>query len=359
MYFALFRSLRNPFRRRTPPGAMPGTVVVEQDEPKPVLGVMAYGDGELFDGVAPSVDDVKKLVDTHAITWVNVDGLGDAEVIQQLGDLFGLHPLALEDVVNVHQRPKLDDYDDHVFLVARMVDASEGLQTEQIAFFVGPKFVLTFQEGIPGDCLEPVRERIRKASGRIREQGTDYLLYALLDVIIDHYFPVVEAYGERLDELDRELTEGSDGDSIASIRNYRSELLLLRRAIRPHRELINQLLRDTCELISDETRVYLRDCYDHTIQLSEAIDTYRETCSDLRDFQLTMMSNRANDVMKTLTIIATIFIPLGFIAGLYGMNFQYMPELHLRYGYPLALAFMVGTVTIMLAWFWRRGWFRG
>ena len=359
MQLDLIDAILKPFDRVTPPGAVPGTVLARPEEPQPVIGVMAFSNGDLVDKTVDSLDGLKALTQSYAVTWINVNGLGNADVIHELGEMFGLHRLALEDVVNVHQRPKVEDYDDHLFIVARMVDASEQLQTEQICFFVGKTFVLTFQEGKPGDCLDPVRERIRKSSGHIRHRGTDYLAYALLDSIIDHYFPVVESYGERLDALDDQLINTRGDASIAAIHTFRSELLVLRQAIRPHREAINELLRDSHELVTDETRIHLRDCYDHTIQLGEAIDTYRETCSDLRDFHLAAISNRTNDVMKTLTIIATIFIPLSFIAGLYGMNFDHMPELHWRYGYSLALGLMASVAIGLLFWFRRKGWFRG
>lgn len=364
MVLNLVDSFLKPFHRRTAPGASPGTVIVKPDEPKPILQVIAYNEAELLEQTIESMDglialDLARVMESHRVTWINMDGLGDAEAIKHLGEMFGLHRLALEDVVNVHQRAKVEDYEDHLFIVARMIDTSERLQTEQITFFVGENYVLTFQEGKPGDNLEPVRERIRKKIGRIRHAGADYLTYALLDTIIDHYFPVVESYGERLDELDDDLIGSYGTASIGAIHKFRSELLILRRAVRPHREMINELRRESHELISDETRIFLRDCYDHTILLGEAIDSYRETCSDLRDYHLSSMSNRTNDVMKTLTIIATIFIPLSFIASLYGMNFDHMPELHWRYGYPFAVSLMGGVVALLLLLFQRKGWFRG
>lgn len=357
MEINLNESIYNPFDRLSPPGAVPGTILTSPTECKPTIHVMAFSNGDLIDEDVDSLEGLKELSDKYAVTWINVEGLGDAEAISQLGELFGLHRLALEDVVNVHQRPKVEEYDDHLFIVARMVDVVGGLQTEQICFFVGEKFVLTFQEGKPGDCLDPVRKRIRDSTGRLRHGGTDYLTYALLDSIIDHYFPVVESFGERLDELDDELINSRGDASIAAIHAFRSELLVLRRAVRPHREAINILLRDSHEIFGEETRIYLRDCYDHTIQLSDAIDTYRETCSDLRDFHLAAISNRTNEAMKTLTVIATIFIPLSFIAGLYGMNFSHMPELHWQYGYPIALGLMGAVASSLLLWFRRKGWF--
>jgi magnesium transporter len=351
------KSNKKRFVRASLPGAAPGTVATRGNSAMPVISVMAFTNGDLLDKTVDTLDGLRELTETYAVTWINVDGLGDAEVINRLGEMFGLHRLALEDVVNVHQRAKVEDYDDHLFIVARMVDLSERLLTKQICMFVGKKFVLTFQEDKPSDCLDPVRERIRKMSGRLRHGGTDYLAYTLLDSIIDHYFPVVESYGERLDAMDDALMSSDGNTSISSIHMLRSELLELRRALRPHREAVNALLRDGHALINDDARVYLRDCYDHTIQLGDAIDTYRETCSDLRDFHLTAISNRTNEVMKTLTIIATIFIPLGFIAGFYGMNFPDMPALHSPYGYPATVAVMALTAASLLAWFHRKGWF--
>ena len=350
-------SILRPFARQTPPCATPGSIVTHPDAPKPVITVMAYTSGDLLDETLDSVRGVKDLTEQYDVTWVNVDGLGDGGVLNQLGEMFGLHLLALEDVVNVHQRAKVDDYGQYLFIVARMVHEGARISTEQVSFFVGEKFVLTFQEGKPGDCLDLVRERIRKSGGRLRSGGTGYLTYELLDSVIDHYFPVVESYGERLDKMDEILINTKGRASIADIHSLRSELLELRRALRPHREMVNSLLRDEHQLIDEESRVFLRDCYDHTIQLGDAIDTYRESCSDLRDFHLTALSNRSNDVMKTLTIIATIFIPLGFIAGLYGMNFHDMPELKWRYGYPYALSLMLLTTGGLLLWIHRKGWF--
>ncbi len=353
----LISSILKPFDRKTAPGAVPGTFVTKPEEPKPVIQLISYSNGSLTDRTIESLDELVEHKESSEVTWINVIGLGDAKVIHKIGEVFGLHKLALEDVVHVHQRPKIEEYNEHLFLVARMVDLGERLQTKQLSIFVGKNFLITFQEKNPQDCLDPVRKRIRKSVGRIREYGVDYLAYALLDSIIDHYFPVIETYSERLDELDNNLIHDKGDTSIAAIHNFHSDLLLLRRSIRPHRELINGLLRDANNIITDETRLYLRDCYDHTIQIGEAIDTYRDTCTGLREFHLATVSNRTNEVMKTLTIVSTIFIPLSFLAGLYGMNFQYMPELQWRLGYPFALGLM-GSVGIgLLLWFRHKGWF--
>jgi magnesium transporter len=292
------------------------------------------------------------------VIWINVEGLADSQLIERLGELFELHPLSLEDVVHSHHRAKTEDYDHYLFVVARMVTSGVRLATEQISMFLGRDFVLTLQDGAPGDCLDAVRQRLERGHGQMRRNGADYLAYAILDAVIDSYFPVVEDYGERLDELDEQLMGPGRYDAISQVHQLRSELLMLRRLIWPHREAVNSLLRQTHDFVSEETRVYLRDSYDHTIQLIDVVEVYREMCSDLRDYYLSILSNRANEIMKVLTIIATIFIPLSFIASVYGMNFRYMPELNWRYGYPAALGLMGVVGAGLVFYIWRHGWLR-
>ena len=352
------------FRRRTSPGATPGSVAVDPKARQSVVRVIAYDAGQLVDREIRNLDQLQEFLDRWPVTWVNVEGLGNAATIEKIGELFGLHKLALEDVVNVHQRAKVEDYQDHLFITARMVEFSGLLETEQISLFLGKSFVLTFQER-SGDCLEPVRERIRKGRGQIRQSGPDYLAYALLDAVIDHYFPVLEHYTERIEELDEQVTAGDASGAMARIHDLRGDLLLLRRTIWPHREALNALARDPNPLISADTRLFLRDCADHTVQIFDLVETYREMCSDLRDYCLSAVSNRMNEIMKVLTVIATIFIPLGFIAGVYGMNFDSttspfnMPELKWFLGYPFALTLM-SLVAGGLLWFFRRkGWLGG
>ena len=349
------------FRRRTSPGATPGSIAVDPEARQSVVRVIAYDAGQFEDREIRSLDQLQEFLDRWPVTWLNVEGLGNAATIQKIGTVFRLHKLALEDVVNVHQRAKVEDYQDHLFITARMVEFSGSLETEQISFFLGKNFVLTFQER-PGDCLEPVRERIRKGQGQIRQSGADYLAYALLDAIIDNYFPVLEHYTERIEELDEQVTAGDAPRTIARIHSLRRDLLLLRRTIWPHREAINALARDPNPLISGDTRLFLRDCADHTVQIIDLVETYREMCSDLRDYCLSAVSNRMNEIMNVLTVIATIFIPLSFIAGVYGMNFDpavspwNMPELKWFLGYPFALASMLLVAGGMLYFFRRRGW---
>ncbi|MBI3300790.1 MAG: magnesium/cobalt transporter CorA, partial [Deltaproteobacteria bacterium] len=285
---------------------------------------------------------VRDFLDRWPVTWVDVEGLGDVETIRTLGEIFGLHRLALEDVINVHQRAKVEQYGEHHFIVTRMVRLGEHLETEQLSLFLGKNFVLTFQEGHPGDCLDLIRERIRQKRGRIRDAGLDYLAYALLDAVVDCYFPILEEYGERLETLEDEILTRPHNGAVARIHEIKRNLLTLRRAIWPQRETFNTLLREEMPLVTDETRLYLRDCYDHTTQIIDLIETYRELGSDLIDVYLSSVSNRTNEIMRVLTVIATIFIPLTFLVGVYGMNFNpasspwNMPELNWYWGYPFS-----------------------
>jgi magnesium transporter len=345
------------FHRTKTEGTVTGVVDVQPDAIAPRMTYLHFGPGLLEEGPLESWQQLAQLRDSPHVVWIDVDGLGSAEAIRQIGQAFRLHPLAMEDVVHVHQRPKVDDYGEHLFIVARMASYDNQLETEQLGMFLGRNFVVTFQEGRPGDCFELVRQRLRQGHGGLRQSGADYLAYSLLDAVIDGYFPIVEAYGDRLNQLDDRLSSLSASVPLADIHDIRSELLLLRRAAWPHREAVNHLLREEYSLIKPETRVYLRDCYDHMLQIIDVVETYREMCSDLRDFHLSAASHRAGEIMKVLTIISTIFIPLSFIAGLYGMNFDFMPELRWRLGYLYALTLMSG-VGLALVWFvWRRGWF--
>lgn len=293
---------------------------------------------------------------------MDIEGLGDAATIHAVGEIFNVHRLALEDIVTVHQRAKIEQYGDQLFIVARAVYLDEHLDTEQISLFVGKNFVLTFQEGRPGDCLEAIRERIRKKGGRIRDAGHDYLAYALLDAIVDSYFPILEAYGERLETLEDEILLRPQVDTIARIHGIKRDLLTLRRAMWPQRETLNSLLRGESAVVTAETRLYLRDCYDHSVQILDLLETYRELGSDLIDMYLSTVSNRTNEIMRVLTVISVVFMPLTFIAGVYGMNFDTskspwnMPELGWPFGYPFALLLMLTVALGQMIFFRRRGW---
>ena len=351
--------------RRTQPGTPPGTVVVDPDSPQPTITVIAYGAGDAVELRVANAAEAKSLVGRRPVTWINVEGLGDALTIEQFGELFGLHRLAMEDTVNVHQRAKVEAYGETVFVVLRMVYC-EGNRcgAEQLSLFIGPNWLLSFQEGRPGDSFDRVRARIREGSGRMRALGSDYLAYALIDAAIDNYYPVLEVYAERLDDLEALLMESAKRKVIDDLHQVKADLLILRRAIWPLRDAMALLAREEIPRIADETRVFLRDCYDHVVQVVELIETYRELTADLRDLYMSSLSNRINDTMRVLTIFSTLFIPLTFIAGVYGMNFDWaggenplnMPELQWYFGYPMSLAVMAATAISMLVYFHRRGW---
>lgn len=346
---------------RPPPGSPPGTLLSDPTAPRPVIRVMSYGPDQIDEMEIADPSELSKILGRRPVTWVNVDGLGDLAVIRRLGEIFGLHSLALEDVIHVRQRPKVEDYEDYVFVTTKLTTLTPAIETEQISLFLGKSFVLTFQERA-GDCFDPIRERIRKARGRIRESRSDYLAYALIDATIDTYFPILETYGESIDELEEAVLSAPHAGLIRQIHHLKTDLLRLRRVIWPQREMVNSLIRDISSLIEEQTRIHLRDCYDHTIQLLDILEIYRETASGLNELYLSGMGSRTNDIMKLLTIIATIFIPLGFIASLYGMNFDpsaspwNMPELGWRWGYPFALGIMAATAAGLMIYFRNRGW---
>jgi magnesium transporter len=347
------------------PGTSPGTLT-PPDTPAagPVhITVIDYSADKLVEKKIERVDDLAPYCDTPTVTWVNVEGLHDIKILEKIGQMFGFHPLALEDVLNSGQRPKVEDYGDYHFIVMKSLMMREAdLEMEQISFFLSGNYVITFQE-VPGDSFEAVRDRIRKGKGQIRRLGPDYLLYALIDALIDEYFPVLEKYGERIEELESEVVLDPSPDTIQEIHRVKRELLLLRRSAWPEREVINALQREESDIIRPETQVFLRDVYDHTIQVIDMIETFRDLSSGMLDVYLSSSSNRLNEVMKVLTIISTIFIPLNFIAGVYGMNFHReasplnMPELYWYFGYPAALTVMAVVAGGLVIFFKRKGWF--
>lgn len=349
------RRMKRP-SEHTPPGAAPGVITAPPGAPEPVIEAFAFNAVEVVEEYGCSLETVKDMMGRFPVTWLNVDGLGNADLIQEIGTLFGLHRLALEDVVHGHQRAKVEQYGDHHFVVFRMLFlADEQLETEQFSIFIGKNFIVTFQEK-PGDALRPVRDRIRASRGRLRTSGPDYLAYSLMDAVIDAYFPVLERYGEMLDTLEDEIVLQARPDTLARIHSVKRDLLLLRRAAWPLREVLNSLIRDPNPIITDDTRLYLRDCYDHTVRIIDLVENYRELSADLTSLYLSLLSTKMNEVMKVLTIIATIFIPLTFIVGVYGMNFKYMPELDWYYGYPAVWAVMILMVAVLLGYFKYRGW---
>ena len=296
------------------------------------------------------------------VRWINVDGLGDLGVIRALAEKYHLHPLAVEDVLHIPQRPKVQAYEEEgeyqarLFVIVREMELRQGLlHTEQVSIFVGHRTVLTFQE-TPGDAWNPVRQRIRMPASQVRRADASFLAYSLIDAVVDHAFPILEQFGDRLEELEDRVLQHPRQDTIQEIHRLKRELLIVRRAMWPMREVLQRMQRDPHECFSEITRTYIRDVYDHTIQLIDIVETYREMATGLTETYMTAMSNRMNEIMKVLTIIGTIFIPLTFLAGVYGMNFRHLPELEWWWGYPLFWLICLATAGAMVAWFRRRSW---
>lgn len=360
--FAFFQAAKK--KKGLPPGSLVHTGAKKTEKVK--ITVIKY-DKEDYEKkeIAPDVpNSILELAketlseENKKVTWINIDGLHRTDILEQMGEQFNLHPLSLEDILNTDQRPKAEDFGNYLYLVTKMFyyDTQRGdFSAEQISIILGPQFVLTFQEH-EGDVLDPIRERIKTAKGRIRDMGSDYLAYALMDTIMDSYFPVLEGIGERTTQIEAELMEDPDKRTLSHIYKMKRDLLFFRKSVWPTRDMVSVLLRDKPPLINKATNLYLRDLHDHAIQVIDVLETLREMITGMLDIYLSSVSNRMNSVMKVLTIIATIFIPLTFIAGIYGMNFDNMPELHWEWGYHAVLGLM-GIIFIgMLFYFRRKDW---
>ena len=350
-----------PGRKRTnkvglPPGAV---VFVGEDTSRAVqLAVTDFNPNRLEEWTAEGVEDLLPLRNSETVSWIQADGLHDTDLIRAIGDAFGIHPLVLEDIVHTGQRPKLEEYDDYLFLVLKMIyhdEATQRLRLEHVSFIVGSHFVLSFQED-PGDVFDPVRERIRSARGRVRKLEADYMTYALLDVIVDHYFVALERFGEQVEDLEEQILDVPTARIQSEINDLRRQLIAMRRAVWPVRELLGRLERLESPLVHDVTRPFLRDAYDHAVQIVDIVESLRDLVSGLTDLYMTSISNRMNEIMKVLTIIGTIFIPLTFVAGIYGMNFENMPELSWQYGYFAVWGVMIVVAALLLVSFRRREW---
>ena len=341
-------------------GLPPGTLVHvgERKTEEVRITFMDYDEHNFQEKQVSNIEDCFPFKDTPTVTWINIDGLHNTEIIEKLGKEFELHPLILEDILNTGQRPKFEDFDNYVFTVLKMLSYDEPNQTtqaEQVSLVLGANFVISFQESI-GDVFEQIRDRIRNSKGRIRRMGSDYLTYALLDAVVDNYFLILEKFGEKIEYMEEELVSEPTEKTLQQIHAIKREMVFLRKSVWPLRELINSLVRSESKLIKEPTGIYLRDVYDHTVQVIDTVETFRDMVSGMLDIYLSSISNRMNAVMKVLTIIATIFIPLTFVAGIYGMNFKYMPELEWKWGY-LAVWIVVVIIGIcMLIYFRRKKW---
>jgi magnesium transporter len=342
------------FSRRSLPGSAPGTLIVDPSAPKPKIHVVAYSGEKVLERDLEDVQEVRSILSQWPVTWINVAGLGDLSVITKLGEIFNLHRLTLEDIINVHQRAKVEQFRDYCYIVVRAVRDKAEIASEQISIFLGRNFVLSFQEKASG-AFDPVIVRIKEGKGRTRTAGPDHLAYALIDAIIDGYFPVLERYGELVESLEDDIVAQPDGKLIERIHDLRHGLLTMRRAAWPLREATTILYREPIPLIDEEERIYLRDCYDHMVQIIDLLENYRDITSGLMEVYLSSISNRTNEIMKVLTIISAVFIPLTLVAGVYGMNFKHMPELD--WGYPYYFyGLMVLIAAVLLLYFRIKGW---
>ncbi|MGC1206036.1 MAG: magnesium/cobalt transporter CorA [Flavobacteriaceae bacterium] len=340
-------------------GQIPGSVIYTGEKSDQKLFIEAF-DYTKDKCVVKELTDVQECFefDKGSITWININGLNHVDAIEKIGNHYELHPLVLEDIVNISQRPKIDEYDDYLFIVLKMLyyDANEKIASEQVSFILGDEYVLSFQES-EGDVFDEVRDRITQGKGRVRSMPADYLLYVLIDAIVDHYFSVIETLGNKIEDFETEIFSGNVADDVSqNIQNLKREILRVRRAIFPLREVINRIEKNESDLINKKTITYFRDVYDHLIQVSENIDIYREMIWSLMDMYMTTISNKMNEVMKVLTIMASIFIPLTFIAGIYGMNFEYIPELKYKNSYFILWGVMITLFVGMLIYFKRKKW---
>ena len=347
-------------KRAQKAGLPPGTLVHVGEERTEAVTVSRYDFTPEICTVTDfsSMEECLNSLPSDGISWINIDGVHNTGIMSLTGTHFGIHPLVLEDMVNTTQRPKIEDHGDYIFLVLKMMTYHDDdtVDIKQVSLIFGERYVLSFQEK-PGDLFDPIRRRLKQGKGRIRNMGPDYLTYSLIDVIVDGYFAILERLGERVEDLEDALIDNPPSNIIHEIHGIKRELLLLRKSLWPLREVINFMTSAETPLIKKEMHLFLRDVYDHTIQVIDTLETMRDMVGGMIDLYLSSTSNRMNEVMKVLTIIATIFIPLTFVAGIYGMNFSYMPELNVRWGYFATLGAMFAIVLVMLYFFKRKGWF--
>ena len=351
-------------RVRKSVGTAPGSLILREDSPRPVIEVLAYGPDSFLEDHQVSPENLPGYLEKWPVTWIQVSGLGDPAVIRKIGDLFHLHELSLEDVVEGLQQPKVDVYGHYVLIIGWHAEFRERMEAHQFSIFLGRNFVITFQSQ-PAPLSDAVRQRIKSAQGILRSHGADYLAYSLIDMLADSYYPLLECYGDRLEEMENRILIAPREQHVLEIRQIKRDLLRFRRLVWPLRDVTNSLIRDDLPMFSAETRMYLRDCYDHITHVMDLIETCRELASGLMEVYMSCVSNNMNQVIKVLTIFSTLFIPLSFIASLYGMNFDTekspfnMPELSWYYGYPMVLMLM-GLIALSLMLFYlRKGWLGG
>jgi magnesium transporter len=349
------RKHRRHHKRRPPAGAGAGAMAAVEGSGPLRIRVLDFRGAQFEERDVSNVEELARYRGSDTVTWVEVEGLGDERALRRIGEIFEIHPLALADAVNTPQRPKAETYENHEFLVCRMAQMNgKEVETEQVSFVIGAHWVVSFQPG-QRDVFDPVRARIRNNS-LICQMGADFLAYSLVDTLIDGYFPIVESLGDALEDLEERVVAGKIERNAGAIHTIRRQLLFFHRILWQQRDAINTLLRAENRFISAATRVYLRDTYDHAVQVLDLVESFREMAVSLMEVHLSSISNRLNEVMRVLTVISTIFIPLTFLVGVYGMNFQHMPELAWRWSYPILWLLMIGIGCGMFVFFRRRGW---
>jgi magnesium transporter len=340
-------------------GAPPGTVVYsgETRSERVKLTLIEYNETEFIEKDFYDLSECITHINPNLVRWINVDGVHNAELIEAIGKKFNIHPLTLEDIVNTSQRAKFEDYENYVVAIMKMITpAEEDMHSEQLSVVLMDGLVISFQEVEEGDAFDYIRNRLRQGKGRIRKMGADYLAYALVDAVVDCYFGILEKMGDRIEDLEESLMKEPTREMLRQLHEMKREMIYIRKAVWPMRELISNMQRSETELIKPTTDIYLRDVHDHTIRVIDTVETYRDLLSGMMDIYLSSVSNKMNEVMKVLTIITTIFVPVTFIAGVYGMNFDFMPELHSKWGYPLTWAAMLIIIVLLLFYFRRKKW---
>jgi magnesium transporter len=339
-------------------GAPPGTIIYygEDQTEKVKITLIEYNEGEFIEKDFYDWAECMQAVDPTMVKWINVDGIHDVSLVEKIGKYFNIHPLTLEDVVNTNQRPKFEDYDNYVVAIMKMISYDTELQAEQLSVVLMQGMVISFQEVYAGDAFDLIRNRIRMGKGRIRKMGADYLAYALIDAVVDCYFNILEKIGDRIEALEEQLITDPTKETMQQLHYMKREMIFVRKAVWPMRELINNMERSETELIKPSTDIYLRDIHDHTIRVIDTVETYRDLLSGMMDIYLSSVSNKMNEVMKVLTIITTIFVPVTFIAGVYGMNFDNMPELHTSWAYGAVWILMIVIIASLIVYFRKKKW---
>jgi magnesium transporter len=347
-------------KRSTKTGLPPGVLIHigEKKAEKVSINILDYDEVHFEEKAVKTIEECFPFKDKPTTTWINIDGLHQVEIVEKIGKNFDFHPLLLEDILNTEQRPKIEDFETYIYIVLKMLDHEDKtneINSEQISIIFGHNFVISFQE-TEGDVFNPIRERIRTGKGRIRKMGSDYLAYSLIDAIVDNYFLILEKLGENIEDVEETMISNPTSETLHAIHRLKRKMISLRKSVWPLREVVSALERSDSSLIQASTRIYLKDVYDHTIQVIDTVETYRDMLSGMLDVYLSSISNKMNEIMKVLTIIATIFIPLTFVAGVYGMNFEFMPELKWEWGYPAIWVVMLTIGISMLFYFRKKKW---